>query len=247
MIAIAAMDIIDGSCVRLCKGDYASKRVYGMDPVQMAKNMESSGLKRLHLVDLDGAKTGHVVNHGILKRIAQETGLVVDVGGGLKSEDDFSTVFDNGAAMATVGSLAAKDRHTAVRLLRKWGPDRLLLGADCRDGLIAVSGWTQNTSLPLHDFVKEYVREGFTSVVSTDIARDGMLSGPAVAMYRELLAVLAEAGWFPSLIASGGVRNLGDLDELAKVGLSGAIVGKALYEGSVTAASLASWQAAQED
>lgn len=245
MIAIAAMDIIDGACVRLSKGDYDTKRVYGGDPLEMARSIESSGVKYLHLVDLDGVKAGHVVNHQVLRRIAQGTSLIIDTGGGLKSAADFELVFAQGASQATVGSLAATDRQTTLRLLEKWG-DRLILGADCRDGMIAVSGWSHTTELSVEGFVREYLQAGFKRVVSTDIARDGMLSGPAIGLYRQLLASLAKDGLHPELVASGGIRNLEDLDGLAQAGLYGAIVGKAMYEGALSATDLARWQAAQE-
>ncbi len=246
MIVIPAMDLIDGCCVRLSKGDYTSKRVYSEDPVAIAKELEAAGLRYLHLVDLDGAKAGHVVNHRVLERITGATSLLVDVGGGLKTPEDFALVFACGAARATVGSLAATDRDTTLDLLEQWGPERLSLGADCKDGLIAVSGWQTTTSLQLHEFTRDYLRAGFKTVISTDIARDGMLSGAATRMYQDLAARMREDGLSLELVASGGVRSLADLDELAAAGLWGAIVGKALYEGAVTAAGLADWQARQE-
>jgi len=246
MMVIPAMDLIDGCCVRLSKGDYASKRVYSVDPVAIAKELEAAGLHYLHLVDLDGAKAGHVVNHRVLERIASGTSLLVDVGGGLKTAQDFALVFACGAAKATVGSLAATDRDTTLDLLAKWGPERLSLGADCKEGMIAVSGWQTTTSLQLHEFTRGYLRAGFKTVISTDISRDGMLSGAATRMYQDLTARMQEDGLVLELVASGGVRNLADLDELAAAGLWGAIVGKALYEGAVTATDLADWQARQE-
>lgn len=246
MTVIPAMDIIDGCCVRLSMGDYASKRVYGENPVAMAKMIEESGLKRLHLVDLDGAKAGHVVNQKVLEEIAEQTSLIVDVGGGLKSEQDFATVFSSGAAMATVGSLAAVDRELTLRLLAAYGSGRLILGADCKEGMIAVSGWLETTALPLEEFIRSYLREGFTTVISTDIARDGMLSGPATQLYARLIATMKAEGLPLNLIASGGIRGLDDLDELDKAGLSGAIVGKALYEGAVSAMDLFNWQKSKE-
>lgn len=244
MIAIVAMDLIGGSCVRLRMGDYASKRVYSRDPVETARMFADCGLRRLHLVDLDGAREGHVVNHGVLRRIAEETPLVIDAGGGLKSERDFETVFDCGASMATVGSLAACDRSLTLRLLRIWGSEKLMLGADCRNGMIAVSGWEETTDLPLHEFVARYLQEGFTTVVSTDISRDGMLGGPAVGLYQDLMAAMERQALKMDLIASGGIRSLSDLDVLQKIGLDGAIVGRAIYEGAVGPAELAAWQTA---
>src|SRR5690554_2710950 len=247
MIAIPAMDIIDGSCVRLKMGDYAQKRVYHDDPVEVAKRCSDFGLKRLHLVDLDGARAGHVVNLRVMENIARETDLVIDVGGGLKTEADMESVFNAGAAMATVGSIAAQNRELTLTMLETWGSDRLILGADCRDGLIAVGGWSTVTDLDVDEFVLSYLTAGFISVVSTDIARDGMMNGPSLELYRRLLERVAASKLTMSLIASGGVRSIADLDDLESVGVSGAIIGKALYEGAMTEKALAEWQNAREE
>jgi len=244
VIAIPAMDIIDGSCVRLRMGDYSSKRVYDSNPLEVAKRFADAGLKQLHLVDLDGAKAGHVVNMKVLESIATHTDLVIDVGGGLQSPQDFSSVFSAGAHMATVGSLAARDRGTTLELLATWGAQKLILGADCSDGKIAISGWASMTDLELHEFVAAYLAEGFLKVVSTDISKDGMLGGPATNMYVQLLEEMRERALPIELIASGGIRNLVDLDTLSQAGLHGAIIGKALYEGKIDADQLATWQAA---
>lgn len=245
MVAIPAMDIIDGSCVRLRMGDYASKQVYGTDPTEMAKMFADTGLSRLHLVDLDGAKAGRVRNLKVLERIAGETDLVIDVGGGLQSRQDFDAVFSAGAAMATVGSLAARDRELTLSLLQTFGPKRLVLGADCREGKIAVSGWETTTDLAVNDFVATYLAAGFRTVVSTDISRDGMMNGPSVELYEALLDDMAIRGLSMELVASGGIRSLTDLDILAEKGLSGAIIGKAMYEGAIEPKALAAWQASQ--
>ncbi len=242
MQVIAAMDIINGSCVRLRMGDYDQKRVYEVSPLEMAKRFADAGLERLHLVDLDGARAHHVVNLRIIEEIAQHTPLVIDVGGGLKSADDISAVFSAGAHMATLGTLAAKDRELTLELLQQWGPERLILGADCRGGNIAVSGWETTTDLSVDSFIVSYLEAGFTMVVSTEIERDGMLSGPALSLYRKLIEKAQQQGYPLHLIASGGIRNLKDLDELSSAGLSGAIIGKALYEGELTPIDVARWQ-----
>lgn len=247
MIAIVAMDIIDGSCVRLKMGDYAQKRVYHNNPLEVAKRFADSGLTRLHLVDLDGARAGHVVNLQILEAIAHATDLVIDVGGGLKSEADLDSVFNAGAAMATIGSLAAQNREMTLSMLDTWGPERLILGADCNKGLIAVGGWATVTDLPVDQFVVSYLEEGFTTVVSTDIEKDGMMRGPSLDLYRRLLASATKASLPIDLIASGGIRSLADLEDLKSVGVSGAIIGKALYEGAITEKALAEWQTSREE
>lgn len=243
MVIIPAMDIIDGQYVRLKMGDYTKKEVYGEDPLEMAKKIEDAGLKRLHLVDLDGAKARHIVNVKVLEKIARHTSLVIDVGGGLQSKQDFVDVFSAGASMGTVGSLAAKQRDLTLELFQYWGPDKLILGADCRNGLIAVGGWEHTTDLSLFDFVASYLQEGFTKVISTDISRDGMLNGPSIELYVELMQAMEDKGYKMELIASGGVRSIEDLDKLHSEKLSGAIIGKALYEGLVTVTDLVAWQA----
>ncbi|NLA93108.1 MAG: 1-(5-phosphoribosyl)-5-[(5-phosphoribosylamino)methylideneamino]imidazole-4-carboxamide isomerase [Spirochaetales bacterium] len=241
MEIIPAIDIIDGKYVRLTRGDYEQKKVYGNDPLTMAKEIADAGIKRLHLVDLDGAKAKKVVNLKVLEEIAQNTALIIDVGGGLQSKQDFSDVFNAGAHMATVGSLAARDRDLTLELLAIYGGEKLILGADSLDGMIAVSGWQESTSFPLFDFITTYLEAGFLKVIATDISRDGMLSGSALELYRDLLERVEELGLTINLIASGGVNSLEDISELKEAGLSGAIIGKALYEGIVTLEELAQW------
>ncbi len=241
MEIIPAIDIIDGKYVRLTRGDYEQKKVYGNDPLTMAKQIADAGIKRLHLVDLDGAKAKRVVNLNVLEKIAQNTPLVIDVGGGLQSKQDFSDVFNAGAHMATVGSLAAQDRQLTLELLSTYGGEKLILGADSLDGMIAVSGWQESTAFPLFDFVTAYLEAGFLKVIATDISRDGMLTGSALELYRTLLERVAELGLTINLIASGGVNSLEELGELKEAGLSGAIIGKALYEGVFTLEELAQW------
>lgn len=241
MDIIPAIDIIGGAYVRLRRGDYSQKRVYGESPLAMAKEMVDAGIKRLHLVDLDGAKAKRVVNLKVLEEIAQNTPLIIDVGGGLQSEQDFKEVFNAGAHMATVGSLAARNRHLTLQLLETYGNDKLILGADSLDGMIAVSGWQEATAFPLFDFVTSYLEAGFTKVIATDIDRDGMLSGSALGLYKNLLGHLNNLQLPVELIASGGVNSLDDLRALKEAGLSGAIIGKALYEGIITLKELTPW------
>lgn len=246
MMTIPAMDIIDGACVRLRMGDYSTKRVYHGSPLDQAKIFADAGLERLHLVDLDGAKAGHVVNLNVLESIARHTDLIIDVGGGIQSSDDFSAVFSAGAAMATVGSLAARDRETTLAMLDTWGSEKLILGADCKDGMIAVSGWASVTNLDIDSFVASYLQAGFYRVVSTDIGRDGMLNGPAIDLYRHLIQSMRAQSLSMELIASGGIRSITDLKALEQAGLAGAIVGKALYEGLIDIEELGAWQGGKE-
>ncbi|MFA5468952.1 MAG: 1-(5-phosphoribosyl)-5-[(5-phosphoribosylamino)methylideneamino] imidazole-4-carboxamide isomerase [Sphaerochaetaceae bacterium] len=242
MEIIPAMDIIEGAFVRLEQGDYAAKTVYGSDPVEMGKRIERAGLKRLHLVDLEGAKAKKVVNLKVLEALAEGTSLVIDVGGGLQTKQDFADVFNAGAQMATIGSLAARDRDLTLELLEQWGSEKLILGADSLEGKIAVSGWQETTSYPLFDFIATYLEAGFVKVIATDISRDGMLKGSSLPLYSRLLSGFKELALQIELIASGGVSSLQELDALSQLGLSGAIIGKALYEGIVTLEELASWR-----
>ncbi|MGI6432626.1 MAG: HisA/HisF-related TIM barrel protein [Sphaerochaetaceae bacterium] len=241
MEPIPAMDIINAQCVRLRMGDYNTKKVYSSDPLAMAKQFEQAGLKRLHLVDLDGAKQKRFVNTEVLRLLTKNTNLIIDVGGGLQSIEDFELVFGCGAAMATVGSLAASSVELTLKLLDIWGPQRLILGADCRDGKIAVAGWTDTTNLDILQFLKDYTAKGFVQVISTDIGRDGMLNGPAIELYKQILQTIPTI----ELIASGGIRSLDDLNELSHLGLKGAIIGKALYEGAIELESLGVWSQTQ--
>lgn len=235
MDIIPAIDLIDGKCVRLSQGDYERQTVYNEDPLEVATRFEDHGVSRLHLVDLDGAKANHIVNHRVLERLATRTSLVIDFGGGLKSDNDLRIAFECGAAMVTGGSIAVKQPDVFKRWLATYGPDRIILGADVRDGRIAVTGWTEATDLELEPFLEGYTQEGVTQVICTDIGRDGMLQGPATDLYREVLAR------HPSLylVASGGVGSLRDLEQLAEAGLPAAIVGKAIYEGRIPLKELA--------
>lgn len=234
MDIIPAIDLIDGRCVRLSKGDYATKRVYNDDPLAVAKEFEANGIRRLHLVDLDGAKAGHIVNAATLEAIATRTLLTVDFGGGLKTRSDLETAFACGAAMVTGGSIAVRNPEEFAGWLAEFGSERIILGADAREGRIAVQGWTEETTSELLPFVDRWYERGVRRVICTDISRDGMLGGAAVEMYRSILAMHPDL----YLVASGGVGSVDDLRELQSAGLPAAIVGKALYEGRIALAAL---------
>ncbi|NMA22375.1 MAG: 1-(5-phosphoribosyl)-5-[(5-phosphoribosylamino)methylideneamino] imidazole-4-carboxamide isomerase [Spirochaetales bacterium] len=230
MDLIVAIDLIDGELVRLSKGAYETKRVYAKDPVEVAKAVEGVGLKRLHLVDLDGAKAGKPINLPVLERIARETALIVDVGGGIRDDEDIAAVFDAGAAMANLGSVAVHAPSLVHGWIDQYGADRLILAADSQDGMIKSGGWIDESTLSLDAFIDSYRRRGLLRVTATDINRDGMLSGPAFELYRRLLEKFEDL----VLVASGGVSSLEDLIKLSDLRLDGAIIGKALYEGRFT-------------
>jgi phosphoribosylformimino-5-aminoimidazole carboxamide ribotide isomerase len=227
---IPAIDILGGKCVRLSQGDYARQTVYNADPLEVARMFEDTGILRLHLVDLDGAREKHIVNYSVLERISLKTRLVIDFGGGLKSEDDLRIAFECGAAMITGGSIAVKDRSVFLSWLNKYGPEKIILGADVKEGKIAVSGWQEESNDEIIPFIQSYVDEGIQKVISTDISKDGMLSGPSYTLYQDILAQ------FPDLylIASGGISSLEDIHKLAEMGVPGVITGKAIYEGKIT-------------
>lgn len=229
MKIIPAIDLIDGKCVRLTKGDYATKRVYNEDPVEVAKAFEDSGIRYLHLVDLDGAKSNRIINYPVLEKITKTTSLQVDFGGGLKSDKDVQIAFESGAAQITGGSVAAKDRTLFLRWLERYGSEKIILGADCSNRKIATDGWLNSSELDVLDFIQAYQEQGIRTVISTDIAKDGMLAGPSIELYRAILNRTDVA-----LIASGGITTLKDLEELSAIGCSGAIIGKAIYEGRIT-------------
>ncbi|MBV9987820.1 MAG: 1-(5-phosphoribosyl)-5-[(5-phosphoribosylamino)methylideneamino]imidazole-4-carboxamide isomerase [Chitinophagaceae bacterium] len=237
MIIIPAIDIIDGKCVRLTQGDYERKTVYHHSPLEIAKQFEAAGLRRLHLVDLDGAKAGSVTNWKVLETIAQHTSLEIDFGGGIKTEQDLQLVFGSGAAMATIGSLGVKDEDLFGSWIEKYGPDKFLLGADVRNEKIAVSGWLETTDIDIIDFIGKYAGKGITQIFCTDVSKDGKMEGPSLELYKKILAQ------FPQLffIASGGVSSLADLEELENAGCKGAIVGKAIYEGKILLTELATF------
>ncbi|MGF7140123.1 1-(5-phosphoribosyl)-5-[(5-phosphoribosylamino)methylideneamino]imidazole-4-carboxamide isomerase [Roseimarinus sediminis] len=227
---IPAIDLIDAKCVRLSQGDYQQKTVYNENPLEVAKMFEDAGIKRLHLVDLDGAKAKHIVNHKVLETIASRTNLVIDFGGGLKSDEDLRIAFECGASMVTGGSIAVKDHETFLHWIATYGAEKIILGADAKDKMIAVSGWQEVSELPILDFIESYTNRGIQKVISTDIARDGMLTGPSIELYKEIMAK------FPSLelIASGGIASMKDIYELDEMGVPGVITGKAIYENRIS-------------
>ena len=230
MHIIPAIDIIEGKCVRLTQGDYEQKKVYNEDPLEVARAFADHGISRLHLVDLDGARAGRVVNYRVLERIASRTGLHIDFGGGLKSDEDLRIAFESGARQVTGGSVAVKNPARFTEWLERYGPERIILGADVRDRRIAVSGWQETTDTELLPFLEDYAGKGVQYVICTDISRDGLLQGSALDLYAEIRET------FPGLqlIASGGVSAAEELEKLRSIGCFGAIIGKALYEGRIS-------------
>ena len=226
---IPAIDIIDAKCVRLSQGDYNQKKVYNENPVEVAKMFEDAGVRRLHLVDLDGAKQHHIVNYKVLENIATKTVLTIDFGGGLKSDDDLRIAFECGAKMITGGSIAVKNPEVFNAWIAKYGSERIILGADAAQGKIAVTGWTETTELDVVDFIKQYLQKGVNKVISTDIAKDGMLAGPSFELYAKIMNECSGI----HLIASGGVSKMDDIRRLDEMNVPGVIVGKALYEGKI--------------
>ena len=232
---IPAIDLIDGKCVRLSQGDFASKKIYHENPLEIAKEFEAAGLNRLHIVDLDGAKNGVLTNLKVLEIIARQTNLTIDFGGGIKTDEDVQAVYNSGAKMAGIGSVAVKKPEMFLTWLEKYGGEKILLGADVRDGKLAVDGWQTATKTKIIPFLEDYSANGGRQVFCTDISKDGLLQGAANALYGEILARLPEL----KLIASGGVSSLQDVLELEKIGCSGVIIGKAIYEGKITLKELA--------
>jgi phosphoribosylformimino-5-aminoimidazole carboxamide ribotide isomerase len=237
MLIIPAIDIIDGKCVRLTQGDYGQTKVYNENPLEVALQFEGSGLRRLHLVDLDGAKAGMVKNWKVLETISSRTSLQIDFGGGIKTEDDLNIVFNSGAVLATIGSLAVKDPEKFRGWLKTYGANRFFLGADVRNKHITVGGWLETTDIPVIDFLRDRMMEGVEQFFCTDVSKDGLLAGPATELYKEILDAL------PGLpvTASGGVSRLEDLEELAQAGCAGVIIGKAIYENRITLKELSSF------
>lgn len=227
---IPAIDVIDGKCVRLSKGDYNQKKIYAEDPLEVAIMMQDAGCKRLHLVDLDGAKSNHIVNYKVLERIATKTNLIIDFGGGLKSDDDLRIAFDCGASMITGGSIAVTQPETFKSWIDAYGSEKIILGADARDGKISTSGWTNDSNHDIIPFIINYMNQGITQVISTDINVDGMLSGPSINLYKEILDVMPEL----YLIASGGVSSMADIEALEQAEVPAVIVGKAIYEERIS-------------
>ena len=226
---IPAIDIIDGKCVRLTQGDYDSKKVYNEDPLEIAKMFEDCGLKRLHVVDLDGAREGKIINYKVLSRIATKTSMVIDFGGGLKCNKDLEIAFESGAQMITGGSIAVKSPELFHEWLKRYGNERIILGADAKDEKIAVSGWREATTKDLIPFIEEFHKCGVKKVICTDISRDGMLQGPSTELYKKIREALPEI----YLVASGGVSSIEDIESLDKAGIPAVIFGKAIYEGRI--------------
>lgn len=229
MRIIPAIDIINGKCVRLTKGDYSTQKIYNENPLEIAKEFEGSGIKYLHLVDLDGAKSKHIVNHKILHEIATQTKLKIDFGGGLKSNEDLKIAFENGASQITGGSVAANDPALFLEWLTIYGAEKIILGADCINRKIATHGWLESSEIEVVDFINEYKKKGVNYVICTDIAKDGMLQGTPNELYTEILSKTKIA-----LIASGGVSSMADLVKLKEMKCEGAIIGKAIYEKKIT-------------
>lgn len=232
---IPAIDIIDAKCVRLSQGDYEQKKVYNENPLEVAKMFEAAGIQRLHLVDLDGAKAQHIVNYKVLESIATHTSLTIDFGGGLKSDEDLRIAFENGAKMITGGSIAVKKPDVFFSWIREYGPRRIILGADVKNEKIAVGGWIETTDMDLVPFVKKFEEKGVNKVICTDISRDGMLQGPSIELYQNVL--MQSPGLH--LIASGGVSSLEDIARLQDAGVPAVITGKAIYEGRIKLKDLA--------
>lgn len=226
---IPAIDLIDGKCVRLSQGDYSQKTVYNENPVEVAKMFEDAGIKRLHLVDLDGAKAHHITNHTILEKITNATNLIVDFGGGLKTDEDLRIAFECGASMVTGGSIAVKKPDIFSSWILKFGSEKIILGADVKDEKIAVGGWLETTELELMPFVQNYMKQGINKVICTDISKDGMLLGPAIGLYKKMLAQQPDM----YLIASGGVSSIQDILLLNEALVPAVITGKAIYEGRI--------------
>ena len=226
---IPAIDLIDGKCVRLTQGDYSQKKIYNENPTEVAKMFQDAGISRLHLVDLDGAKAQHIVNYIVLERITSKTDLIVDFGGGLKSDDDLRIAFECGASMVTGGSIAVKNPEIFTGWIEKYGSEKIMLGADVKNMKIAVSGWMEDTDIELIPFLETYQKRGISKIICTDISKDGMLEGPSIELYRDIIRKLPDV----FLIASGGVSSIADIEILHDCGVPAVIFGKAIYEGKI--------------
>lgn len=229
MRIIPAIDIIDGKCVRLNKGDYTTSKIYYNNPLEVAKIFEDNGIQFLHLVDLDGAKSQHIINHKVLYQITTKTSLTIDFGGGIKSEKDIQIAFENGAKQITGGSIAVQNKYVFLDWLSKYGAEKILLGADSKNRMIATNGWLEDSDIDVVEFISEYEKKGIKYVVCTDIAKDGMLNGTSTELYCEILEKTGV-----NLIASGGISSIQDLEDMKKIGCEGVIVGKAIYEEKIT-------------
>lgn len=234
---IPAIDLIGGKCVRLTKGDYDTQKVYNEDPVAVAREFEEYGFKRLHVVDLDGARSKHVVNHNVLERMAQATDLIIDFGGGIKTDEDIRIATESGAQMVTIGSVAVTRPELFLGWLQQLGSERIILGADAKNGRISINGWKEDSSDELIPFLDKYIQKGVQKVLCTEISKDGTLQGPATALYREIMTQFPQC----HLIASGGVSSMNDLKELDQAGIPAVVFGKAIYEGRIALKDLALW------
>lgn len=241
MRIIPAIDIIDGKCVRLSKGDYSTKKIYNEHPLEVAKEFEAHGIKYLHLVDLDGAKSKHIVNHKVLEQIASQTSLQIDFGGGLKTSRDLEIAFECGATQITGGSIAVKDPQVFKGWLDQFGSDKIILGADANNEKVAISGWQEESQEELIPFIINYKKVGVSYVICTDISKDGMLEGPSFDLYKRILEETQTDGSSIHLIASGGISTFDELPQLAEMGCEGTIIGKAIYEGRITLKQLESY------
>ena len=235
---IPAIDIIDGQCVRLTKGDYAQKTVYSNSPDEVASDFEKIGFHRLHVVDLDGAKSRHIVNDKVLRQITEKTTLKVDFGGGIKTDDDIRIAFDNGAAMVTIGSIAITEPERFFSWIEQYGAECLILGADVRNGKISINGWKEDSSKDLLPFLRRFVDAGIRNVLCTEISKDGTLQGPAIQLYKEIMAEYPQL----HLIASGGVSSIDDIKALDAAGIPAVVFGKAIYEGKINLKELWDWR-----
>lgn len=236
MRIIPAIDIIEGKCVRLTKGDYSIKKMYNENPLEVAKQFEDAGIEYLHMVDLEGAKADHVVNYRVLEKVATKTNLKIDFGGGLKSDDDVFIAFNSGAKQITGGSIAVKNTDTFLRWINKYGTQKIILGADCKNEKISISGWLEESSLDVVPFIQDYQKNGIQYVVCTDISKDGMLQGPSVDLYKKIINQCTNGSSDQSvkLIASGGVTTIEDVEVLSEIGCDGVIIGKAIYENRIS-------------
>lgn len=237
MFIIPAIDLIEGKCVRLSKGDFSTSKIYNENPLEVAKAFEAIGIQRLHLVDLDGARAGHIINYSILESIASQTTLQIDFGGGIKTEEDLRIAFESGAIQVTGGTIAVKSPSTFEAWLQKYGPDKIILGADFENNQVVINGWQEASNLELFEFIDAYRQKGVQYCIPTDVSRDGLLEGSAVSTYQKLNAT------FPNIhfIASGGITTLSEIEVLKESNCYGAIIGKAIYEGKISLKNLSSF------
>lgn len=234
---VPAIDLIEGKCVRLTKGDYSTRKVYNEDPVAIAREFESYGFSRLHVVDLDGARSYHIVNQHVLERIASATNLTIDFGGGIKTDQDIRIAFESGASLVTIGSVAVTQPELFMEWLQYFGPERIILGADVKNGMISINGWKEESERELIPFLSAYIGQGVSHILCTEISKDGMLQGPATSLYKKIMAEFPDC----RLIASGGVSSMQDIMDLNNAGIPAVVFGKAIYEGRISLEELALW------